>query len=250
MPCNTVRSSPEQNASPAPRSTSTRQLPAAAVFHRGNQLKLHLRSHRISALGAIQSNRPHRSFIRNQDRCIRYICPVFHSPTSCPRTSNLHVAPNRAQSPRSPGAILELARVWALRARTPPIRGSMSPSEYCPPEHPARTDIRPGRRSPHRTAGSPPRTPRESFAAAHHLAAHADARQSRCRHARNYRQRPRDLFGRRQPDRIRQRDLLHAGVDQQIARARDLIDAPRIAVRISEGHRDIGHQSKPCRAPA
>src|ERR1035441_7401452 len=31
MPCNTVRSSPEQNPLPAPRSTSTRQLPAAAA---------------------------------------------------------------------------------------------------------------------------------------------------------------------------------------------------------------------------
>ena len=50
-----------------------------------------------------------------------------------------------------------------------------------------------------------------------------------------------DLFGRSQPHRVRQRDLLHARFGKQIAGANHLVDAPRIAIGIPEGHREIGN---------
>jgi len=45
-------------------------------------------------------------------------------------------------------------------------------------------------------------------------------------------------------DRIRQRNLRDAGVREQIAGRDDLVDAPRISIRIAKSHRDVGNDSE------
>src|SRR4030088_563048 len=70
---------------------------------------------------------------------------------------------NARQSPPSPAAAYPAASALAIPHRAPSASQLLSPSEYCPPTHLVRTDIRPIPRLQSQSGGSRRRTLQESF---------------------------------------------------------------------------------------
>ena len=245
--CSADRSRPEQNASPAPASTSTRQ-PLGCLFHRGNQLHLHLGSHRVAPLRPMQSNRPYRCTFRDHNRLVIQSILLRRSRAALLPDASLTIAQEPRSLRRSPhwrGSIRREDASSEAPRRTPSTPRSMFPWECFPPAHPAQTGIRQARRWPHQTACNPPRMPRERGLPLRR-AAHEDARRSRSRDARRARQRLSPRFARALPaPPYPQARFARACVDQRAHASDTASDAPRVAIRISEGHGEIGHHARP-----
>ena len=247
MPANRARN----KTLPGPRNTSTRQSLARGVLHRGNQLHLHLRSHRVAPLRPIQRNRPDWPWSRNRIVCkFNYLLQRSTPPCriGCDTTrlcSRLAFSAHLRDSSHQVGTG---NRPLRIRRQASPAG---FPSACFQPARPAQADIHPIRRWPRRTACNPHGTPRV-HAPPLRRAAHASARQSRSRDALHTTAADRFLnsFGIASPTVSASDICSHPDIDQTSRMHSEPRHAPRFSVRISKRHREVGNDIQPCVAPA